>query len=112
MKAARTILAASDLCGNWAICLMAMTINMDLRIGFNLKITHMQAALGLSQLSKLDSFVATEEEIIIEGGLAHLQDKLILPEPTPGAEPSWFGFLITVKKEAGMDKDICQTHQK
>lgn len=77
------------------------------RIGFNLKITDMQAALGLSQLSKLDSFVATRRRNYdrLKAGLADLQDKLILPEPTPGAEPSWFGFLITVKKEAGMDRN-------
>lgn len=77
------------------------------RIGFNLKITDMQAALGLSQLSKLDSFVATRRRNYdrLKAGLADLQDKLILPEPTPGAEPSWFGFLITVKKTAGMDRN-------
>jgi CDP-4-dehydro-6-deoxyglucose reductase, E1 len=77
------------------------------RIGFNLKITDMQAALGLSQLDKLDSFVDARRRNFdrLKAGLSDLQDKLILPEPTKGSNPSWFGFLITLKPEAGMDRN-------
>ena len=77
------------------------------RLGFNLKITDMQAALGLSQLAKLDSFVATRVRNFerLKAGLADLQHKIILPEATPNSEPSWFGFLITLKKDAGITRN-------
>jgi len=74
------------------------------RLGYNLKITDMQAALGLSQLDKLDSFIKKRKynyQRLIEG-LCDLSDKLILPQPTKHSEPSWFGFLITVRNEAGI----------
>ena len=77
------------------------------RIGYNLKITDMQAALGLAQLQKLDSFVAARNrnfELLCKG-LAKHSDKLILPVATEHAEPSWFGFLITVKEQAGISRN-------
>lgn len=77
------------------------------RLGYNLKITDMQAALGLAQLPKLESFVKTRRHNYskLKSGLAHLSDKIILPEPTPGSDPSWFGFLITIKPESGYTRN-------
>jgi len=77
------------------------------RQGFNLKITDMQAALGLAQLEKLDEFVKIRKRNyeLLKKGLAKHSNKLILPEATEGAEPSWFGFLITVKKDAGISRN-------
>ncbi|MBS1638267.1 MAG: lipopolysaccharide biosynthesis protein RfbH [Bacteroidetes bacterium] len=77
------------------------------RQGFNLKITDMQAALGLAQLQKLDAFVETRRHNFerLSEGLAKHSDKLILPKATVNAAPSWFGFLITVKKNAGITRN-------
>ena len=76
------------------------------RLGFNLKITDMQAALGLAQLDKLDEFVRIRRRNFdrLKAGLQDLSHKLILPEATPNSNPSWFGFLITLKPEAGIDR--------
>ena len=81
------------------------------RQGFNLKITDMQAALGLAQLEKLDEFIKIRKHNfnLIRKGLEKHVSKLILPESTPFSEPSWFGFLITVKKDAGISRnDLAQ----
>ena len=77
------------------------------RQGFNLKITDMQAALGLAQLEKLDDFIKIRIHNfnLIKKGLEKHSNKLILPEPTPFCEPSWFGFVITVKKDAGITRN-------
>jgi len=77
------------------------------RQGFNLKITDMQAALGLAQLEKLDEFIKIRKHNfnLIKKGLEKHIDKLILPEATPFSEPSWFGFVITVKKDAGITRN-------
>lgn len=77
------------------------------RQGFNLKITDMQAALGLAQLDKLDEFVRIRRHNYrrLYDGLKKHSDKIILPEATPNSEPSWFGFLITMKKEAGISRN-------
>ncbi|HMS64703.1 MAG TPA: lipopolysaccharide biosynthesis protein RfbH [Ignavibacteria bacterium] len=76
-------------------------------LGYNLKITDMQAALGLAQLKKLDSFIEIRNRNFerLKAGLLNLSDKLILPEATPGSEPSWFGFLITIKDNAGISRN-------
>ena len=71
-------------------------------IGYNLKITDWQAAIGLSQMEKLDSFIQIRQEnfkLLYKGlsGLNNFSDYFILPNPTDKAEPSWFGFLISVK---------------
>jgi CDP-6-deoxy-D-xylo-4-hexulose-3-dehydrase len=77
------------------------------RLGYNLKITDMQAALGLAQLEKLDEFVRVRRHNFdrLKTGLSDLADKLILPEPTPNSNPSWFGFLITIKPESGIKRN-------
>ncbi len=77
------------------------------RIGFNLKITDMQAALGLAQLKKLDSFVKTRRKNFerLAAGLRKFSSKIILPEATPCTDPSWFGFLITIKPESGINRN-------
>lgn len=77
------------------------------RQGFNLKITDMQAALGLAQLEKLDGFVKVRRHNfdLLKQTLQKHTNKLILPEATQNANPSWFGFLITVKKDAGITRN-------
>jgi len=72
-------------------------------LGYNLKITDMQAAIGLSQLGKLPEFVKRRKENFsrMRDALSDLEEDIILPEATPGSEPSWFGFPITVKDTGG-----------
>ncbi len=76
-------------------------------LGFNLKLTDMQAAIGCRQLDKLASFVAARRRNweVLRKGLADLEDYFILPNPTPRAEPSWFGFLLTVRENAGFSRN-------
>ncbi len=71
-------------------------------IGYNLKATDVQAAVGVAQLAKLPRFVEARRRnfAILREGLADLQELFILPEPTPGAEPSWFGFPIGLRDDA------------
>jgi CDP-4-dehydro-6-deoxyglucose reductase, E1 len=75
-------------------------------LGYNLKITDMQAACALAQLDRLDDFIAARK-----ANFAYLKDKLSnceaflhLPEATPNAEPSWFGFPVILKPEAGVKR--------
>ena len=82
------------------------------RIGYNLKLTDMQAAVGVAQLRKLDGFVARRREnfAYLRTALEPLADVLILPEPTPGSDPSWFGFPITVRPESGLSRNELTAH--
>jgi CDP-6-deoxy-D-xylo-4-hexulose-3-dehydrase len=75
--------------------------------GYNLKITEMQAAIGCAQLDKLPAFIEARKRNwgILRQGLADLSGKLILPEATPNSDPSWFGFVITVKENAGFSRN-------
>lgn len=75
-------------------------------VGYNLKITDWQAACGLAQLDKLDGFLARRREnaAVLLDGLADLRDFLILPRHDAACEPSWFGFLISVKPDAPFTK--------
>lgn len=68
-------------------------------IGYNLKLTDMQAAIGVAQLQKLPGFIAGRRENFnyLFQGLLELQNMLVLPEPTAYSNPSWFGFPITVR---------------
>ena len=81
-------------------------------LGFNLKITDMQAAVGLAQLDHLDDFVAARRRNFsrLKAALAPLEDIFILPEATEGTEPSWFGFLITVRESAPFTRDALVRH--
>jgi CDP-6-deoxy-D-xylo-4-hexulose-3-dehydrase len=75
-------------------------------VGFNLKITDMQAAVGLAQLERLEGFIQTRKDNFnyLSLALADLEDKLILPKATPNSDPSWFGFPVTLRAEAGIDR--------
>jgi len=76
-------------------------------LGFNLKVTDLQAAVGSAQLARLDGFVAARRRnwAFYREALADLGDALVLPEPTPGSEPSWFGFMVTVREGAAVTRD-------
>ena len=67
-------------------------------LGYNLKISDMQAACGLAQLEQVDTFIEARRQnfTYLKEALADLSDYLILPEATPGSNPSWFGFPITL----------------
>jgi CDP-6-deoxy-D-xylo-4-hexulose-3-dehydrase len=71
-------------------------------IGYNLKASDMQAALGVSQLDKLPGFIERRKENfrLLYAALKQFDDYLMLPEATPGADPSWFGFPIAVREAA------------
>jgi CDP-4-dehydro-6-deoxyglucose reductase, E1 len=71
-------------------------------IGYNLKVTDMQAAVGVSQLKKLPGFIQCRIENFeyLYNSLFDLQEFLILPQATPHSQPSWFGFLIGVRDNA------------
>ena len=71
-------------------------------IGYNLKLTDMQAAVGLSQLDKLPAFIERRRENFrtLYDGLREMEEFLILPEATPGSDPSWFGFPLAVRPGA------------
>ena len=77
-------------------------------IGYNLKVSDMQAAIGLSQLNKIDyfierrraNFIYLSKRLLAEG----LDKYFILPKATPGTNPSWFGYLLTVKDEVNLSR--------
>lgn len=71
-------------------------------IGYNLKLTDMQAAVGVAQLKKLPQFITARKQNWqrLYDGLKAFKEFMMLPEPTPHSDPSWFGFLITVRPEA------------
>lgn len=71
-------------------------------IGYNLKLTDMQAAVGLAQLEKLPAFIEARKRNwkLLQEGLSHLQDYFILPEATKNSDPSWFAFVLTVRDGA------------
>jgi CDP-4-dehydro-6-deoxyglucose reductase, E1 len=75
-------------------------------VGYNLKLTDMQAAVGVAQLDKLDGFVAARRANYarLRDGLEPFADVFVLPEPTPGSEPSWFGFPLSVRPTAGFTR--------
>jgi len=81
-------------------------------LGFNLKMTDMQAAVGVAQLARLDGFVTARREnwAFFRRALSDLDDVLVLPEPTPGSDPSWFGFLMTVRERAPFTRDDLVRH--
>jgi len=81
-------------------------------LGYNLKITDMQAAIGLAQMDRLDDFVAARRfnwKYLLDG-LADLEDVLMLPSASPESEPSWFGFCLTLRDGCGIDREELLQH--
>lgn len=76
-------------------------------IGFNLKVTDMQAAIGLSQLNKADQFVEKRREnhALLNERLKQFEDKFILHRATENSNPSWFGNMITIRQDSGLDRN-------
>jgi len=76
-------------------------------IGYNLKMTDMQASIGAAQMDKLNRFIKERENNFqkIYNGLKNLGKFIILPKATPNSKPSWFSFIITVKKDKGYTRD-------
>lgn len=76
-------------------------------LGFNLKITDMQAAVGVAQLGHLADFIAARKRNfeLLYDGLRDMQDIFVLPEATPKSEPSWFGFPLTMREGSGILRD-------
>jgi dTDP-4-amino-4,6-dideoxygalactose transaminase len=75
--------------------------------GYNLKVTDLQAAVGVEQLKKFPSFIERRKHnwARLRSALETVQDKIILPVPAENSDPSWFGFLISVKPETGLDRN-------
>ena len=71
-------------------------------IGYNLKLTDMQAAVGVAQLQKLPAFIAARRQNFADlyEGLKDLEEFFVLPKATEGSEPSWFGFPLAIRKGA------------
>lgn len=74
--------------------------------GYNLKVTDMQAAVGVAQLEKLPDFINRRKHNWkrLRKALDDLSDRLILPEPAENSDPSWFGFLISIRPESGLKR--------
>ena len=84
--------------------------------GYNLKATDLQAAVGCAQLKKLGQFIKIRKENwnYLREQLSECEDVFILPKAADHSEPSWFGFLITVKSSAGFTRDeivSCLEHE-
>lgn len=75
--------------------------------GYNLKATEMQASIGVAQLKKFPTFVERRKENFnfLKNSLKDLEKYFVLPQATPGSDPSWFGFLLTIKDNAGFSRD-------
>lgn len=75
--------------------------------GYNLQITDMQAAVGCAQLKKLNGFVEKRRNNwkTMYERLSELEDKLMLPYHEPEANPSWFGFSMTIRPESGLERE-------
>ena len=80
--------------------------------GYNLKVTDMQAAVGCGQLEKLPDFIEARKRNwkMLRDGLADLEDIFVLPEPTQNSDPSWFGFLLTVRENAHFTREQIVSH--
>lgn len=76
-------------------------------IGFNLKVTDMQAAIGLNQLKKADFFVQRRREnhAALHKRLKQFEEHFILHEATPNSNPSWFGYMITLREDSKIDRN-------
>jgi CDP-4-dehydro-6-deoxyglucose reductase, E1 len=76
-------------------------------IGYNLRVTDMQAAIGIEQLKKVPAFTQMRKRNfeLLSSGLKDLEEYFILPKATEKSDPSWFGFILTVKDNAGFTKN-------
>ena len=81
-------------------------------LGYNLKATDLQAAIGCAQLRKLPDFIEKRKQnwALLREGLEDMADCFVLPEPAPDSDPSWFGFLLTVRQEAPFTRDAVVQH--
>jgi CDP-6-deoxy-D-xylo-4-hexulose-3-dehydrase len=81
-------------------------------IGYNLKMTDLQAAIGVTQLQKLPEFIAKRKANFraLHDGLRDLEENFILPEATPGSDPSWFGFPIAVRPGGPLTRNAVIQH--
>ena len=75
--------------------------------GYNLKVTDLQAAVGVEQLKKFPSFIEKRRYnwLRLHKALEGIQDKIILPEAIINSEPSWFGFLISIRPNKGINRN-------
>ncbi|WP_312841790.1 lipopolysaccharide biosynthesis protein RfbH [Stutzerimonas nitrititolerans] len=75
-------------------------------LGYNLKITDMQAACGLAQLERVPEFIATRKRnfALLKERLASLTEFLEIADATPNSDPSWFGFPVTLKESSGVKR--------
>ncbi|MAY40959.1 MULTISPECIES: lipopolysaccharide biosynthesis protein RfbH [unclassified Neptuniibacter] len=75
-------------------------------LGYNLKITDMQAACGLAQLEKVDDFISARKDnfSFLKQALSHLEEYIILPEATHKSSPAWFGFPITLREDSPISR--------
>jgi len=80
--------------------------------GYNLKATDLQAAIGCAQLRKLPDLIQTRKNnwFVLKAGVSDLDDRLIIHKATPNSDPSWFGFLITVRRDVGFTRDDIIAH--
>lgn len=80
--------------------------------GYNLKVTEMQAAIGVAQLGKFPGFIEKRKHNWnrLHKNLEDVQDRIILPEPAFASDPSWFGFMISVRHETGLDRNQVQRY--
>ena len=76
-------------------------------IGYNLKLTEMQAAIGCAQLQKLPDFVEARKNNwnYLKSEFRQFEDRFILPRPETESDPSWFGFVLTVREDAGFSRE-------
>ena len=81
-------------------------------IGYNLKLTDMQAAVGVAQLAKLPRFIAARRAnfAYLHAALTGLEDVFLLPRATPGSDPSWFGFPIAIRESAPFERTELLRH--
>lgn len=81
-------------------------------VGYNLKVTDLQAAIGCAQFKKLPGFIEARKRNwkALRDGLTPFEESLILPEPTTGSDPSWFGFVLSVRQGAGFRREDLTAH--
>lgn len=80
--------------------------------GYNLKVTDMQAAIGCAQLDKLPGFIEARKKNwgLMRDGLSSLEELFVLPEATENSDPSWFGFLLTMRNGSGITRERMVAH--